>query len=212
MITASGSVSRTAASPAALLRRIAGRRCRVGADRRDVHDVGRCRRPAPLRRRRAAPKAWTASKLWRPRFGEDGDEVDDRVGAVDGAIDRPAIAQIGLDRLHPADHAERLEMAGEIGPAHRGADAPAALQQRPHDMAADEPEPPKTVTSPLSASVIAMILPLSTRAPRRPPSHIGCRLRRPAGCAQPTDRKRMPDGSVRNHYEDRSGALTCVCD
>ena len=71
-------------------------------------------------------------------LGEDGDEVDDRVGAVDGAVDRPAVAEIGLDRLDPADHAERLEMAGEIGPADGGAHAPAALQERADDMAAEE--------------------------------------------------------------------------
>ena len=44
------------------------------------------------------PKACTASKVWRPAFGQDADEVDDRVGALDRAVDRPAIAQIRLDR------------------------------------------------------------------------------------------------------------------
>ena len=42
-------------------------------------------------------------------LGEDADEIDHRVGALDGAVDRPAIAEIGLHRLDPADHAERLE-------------------------------------------------------------------------------------------------------
>jgi hypothetical protein len=48
---------------------------------------------------------------------QDADEVDDVVGAFDGAVDRPAHAQVGLDRLDLADIAERLQMAGEIGPA-----------------------------------------------------------------------------------------------
>ena len=74
-------------------------------------------------------------------FRENTDEIDDGVGALDGAVDRPAIAQIGLHRHDLADRAERLHMAGEIGSAHRDADAPAALRQRTDRMAADETGP-----------------------------------------------------------------------
>ena len=69
---------------------------------------------------------------------QDGDQIDDMVGALHGAVDRPAHAHIGLHRLDLADIAERLQMAGEIGPAHGDPDAVAALGQRPHDMAADK--------------------------------------------------------------------------
>ena len=72
------------------------------------------------------------------RLGQDADEIDHRVGAFDRAVDRPAIAEIRLDRLDLPDHAERLQVAGEIGTAHRHADAVAALRQRLHDIAADE--------------------------------------------------------------------------
>ena len=37
-----------------------------------------------------------------------------------------------------ADPAERLQVAGEVRPAHRDADAVAALGQRPHHVAAEE--------------------------------------------------------------------------
>ena len=85
-----------------------------------------------------APKRMHRIETLAAGFGEDGDEIDDRVGVGDGAVDRPAVAEVGLDRLDPADHAERLEVAGKIGPADRGADAPAALQERADDMAAEE--------------------------------------------------------------------------
>ena len=69
---------------------------------------------------------------------QDGDQIDDVVGALHGAVDRPAHAHIGLHRLDLADIAERLQMAGEIGPAAGDPDAVAALGQRPHDVAADK--------------------------------------------------------------------------
>ena len=96
--------------------------------------------PAVARRlgNRAGTEGMDRIEALAPALGEDADEVDDGIGAVDGAIDRPAVADIGLDRLDPADRAERLEMAGEIRPADRGADAPAALQQRADHMTADE--------------------------------------------------------------------------
>ena len=74
-------------------------------------------------------------------FVQDADEVHDRIRILDRAVDRPAIAQIGLDRHDLADRAERLQMAGEIGPADRDAHAPAVPRQRAHRMAADESGP-----------------------------------------------------------------------
>ena len=130
-------------------------------------------------------------------IAEDGDEVDHGIGADDGAVDRPAIAQVGLHRLNPADLAERLQVTGEIGAANRGAHAPAALEKRPHDVAAEKPGAAEDGDQSAlgdgdrhDASAI-----VSARS-GRPPSHIGCRRSRPDGRARLTDRKRMPDGSV----------------
>ena len=61
-----------------------------------------------------------------------------KIASIDGAIDRPAIAEVRLHRLHPADHAERLEEACKVGAAHRGTNPPAPFQQRPNDMATDK--------------------------------------------------------------------------
>ncbi|BCG76780.1 hypothetical protein MesoLj113b_03220 [Mesorhizobium sp. 113-3-3] len=74
---------------------------------------------------------------------QDGDEIDDMVGALHGAVDRPAHAHIGLHRLDLADIAERLQMAGKVGPPAGDPDAVAALGQRAHDMAADKARPAK---------------------------------------------------------------------
>ena len=73
-----------------------------------------------------------------PAFVQDADEVDDVVGALDGALDRPAHAQIGLHRLDLPDIAERLEVAGEVGAAAGGADAVAAHGKGTYDVPADE--------------------------------------------------------------------------
>ena len=48
------------------------------------------------------------------------------------------IAQIGLHGVDLADPAKRLQMPGQLGPAHRYADAVAALGQRAHHMAAEK--------------------------------------------------------------------------
>ena len=63
------------------------------------------------------------------------------LGAVDGAIDRAAVAQVRLDEGDLADIAERLQEAGEIGTAHGDADAIAALGERPDDMPPTKPRP-----------------------------------------------------------------------
>ena len=69
------------------------------------------------------------------------------VGALHGAVDRPADAQIGLHRLDLADIAERLKVAGKFGPARRDPYLVAALCQRPTTCRPRKPDPPNTVTS-----------------------------------------------------------------
>ena len=69
---------------------------------------------------------------------QDADQVDDDVGVAHRGLDRAGVPHIGLHRMDLADPAERLQVAGEIGPAHRDADAVVALGQRPHQVAAEE--------------------------------------------------------------------------
>ena len=69
---------------------------------------------------------------------QDADEIDDDVASCDGGLDRGRIAQVRLHGMDLPDAAERLQMAGEIGPPHRDADAEIAPRQRAHDMAPEE--------------------------------------------------------------------------
>ncbi len=69
---------------------------------------------------------------------QDAGEVDHHVGVARRGLDRARIAHVGLHGVDLADAAERLQMAGEIGPAHRDADAVVAFRQRAHQMAAEE--------------------------------------------------------------------------
>ena len=66
------------------------------------------------------------------------DTVDDVVGALDGAVDGLAIAQVRLDVGDLANAADRLQEAGKIRAAHGDADAVAAARQRAHHMTPDE--------------------------------------------------------------------------
>ena len=102
----------------------------VGADRRDVHDVGDAGRPRRLADG-ARPEGLHRVKGLAARLGQDADEVHHGVGALHRAVDRPAIAQVRLDRLDLPDRAERLQMAGKVRPAHADADAMAALAPAP---------------------------------------------------------------------------------
>jgi hypothetical protein len=116
---------------------VARRRIQIGADRRDVgemRDAGGARRLGDGAGAEDVKRVETLASGLR----DHRDEVDDRIGALDGAVDRPAVAEIGLDRVDPAHAAARLEMAGEIGPADGGTDTPAALQEGAHEMAAEE--------------------------------------------------------------------------
>ena len=60
------------------------------------------------------------------------------VGVARRGLDRGRVAQIGLHGVDLPDAAERLQVAGELRPAHRHADAVAALGQRAHHVAAEE--------------------------------------------------------------------------
>jgi hypothetical protein len=95
----------------------------------------------------SAPKACTASNFCRPALEQDADKIDHHVGVARGRFDGGRIAHIGLHGVDLADPSERLQVAGKFGPAHRDANAVAELGQRAYDMAAEESEPPKTVTS-----------------------------------------------------------------
>jgi len=116
---------------------VGGRRFRIGADRRDVDQTPD---PGSAGRLGDGTRAEDVDgiKPLATGFGEHRDEIDDGVRPFDRPVDRPAIAKIGLNWLDPADHAERLEVTGEIGSADGGANPPAALQERAHDMTADE--------------------------------------------------------------------------
>ena len=70
--------------------------------------------------------------------GEDADEVDNRVGALDGGGDGVGVAHVGLDGVDLADVAHRLEVARKVGAAHGGADAPTGTSERSHCVAADK--------------------------------------------------------------------------
>ena len=74
-----------------------------------------------------------------PRLGENADQVHHRIGALDSTAHAVGKAHVGLHGMDLADRPHRLQMPGKIGPAHRGADAPAVGRQRPHGMPADEP-------------------------------------------------------------------------
>ena len=69
---------------------------------------------------------------------QDADQVDQDVGAARRGLDRARVAQVRLHRVDLADPAERLQVAGELGPPHRDADAVAALAERADHVAAEE--------------------------------------------------------------------------
>ena len=69
---------------------------------------------------------------------QDADQVDDDVGVAHGRFDGTGVPHIGLDGVDLPDPAERLQVPGEVRPAHRDADAVVALGQRPDQVAAEE--------------------------------------------------------------------------
>ena len=87
---------------------------------------------------RAAPSAWTASKVWRPRSAQDADKVHHRVGIGNGGRDGGVVADIGLDGHDLADIADGLEEACKVRAAHGNAYPPAAARKILHQVAPDE--------------------------------------------------------------------------
>ena len=69
---------------------------------------------------------------------QDADQIDQHLGVARRGFHRGGVAQIGLHRVDLADAAERLQMEGEVGPAHRHPDAVVALGQRAHHVAAEK--------------------------------------------------------------------------
>jgi len=69
---------------------------------------------------------------------QDADQIHHHLGAAGGGLDRFGVAQVRLNGVDLADAAERLQVPGEVGPAHRHADAVAALAQGADEMAADK--------------------------------------------------------------------------
>ncbi len=81
---------------------------------------------------------------------EDAGQVDGRVGALERLPDLVAVTDIAAHQLDLSDTSHGRQEIGARRPAHRHADAIAGLGQRAHDIAAQKPEPPKTVTTGLT--------------------------------------------------------------
>ena len=115
---------------AAVLRRRIG----IGADGADMDEPGAL--GAGRLCNGAGTKVLNRSHVVAAAGVEGAGQVDHRIGAQHGPVDRPADAYIGLDRLDLAEVAKRLEMLGKVGSAAGHQNAVAALGKRPHDMAA----------------------------------------------------------------------------
>ena len=109
----------------------------IRADRRDLHHPLRAGRLGgigdPARRIRLDDVEFLLARLV-----EDADEIDDGAGAGHRAFDRLPVADVGLNGMDLPHRPQRLQMAGQIGPAHGGAHAVAALGQRADHIAPDE--------------------------------------------------------------------------
>ena len=66
------------------------------------------------------------------------DEIDHDRGAVHGARNRFGVAEVGLHRLHLPHIAQRPQMPGEVGAAHRHADAVTLVGEQLHQLGADK--------------------------------------------------------------------------
>ncbi len=69
---------------------------------------------------------------------EDADQIDDGIGACDGARDRGAIPHIGGDGCHLPDDARGLQEQRLVRTAHRHPHRPVVTGQIRHHVAADE--------------------------------------------------------------------------
>ncbi len=108
----------------------------VGADSRDVDERragGACRA-----RHGFGARGHHRIEALAAVLEQDADQIDDDIGVVHRRRDRIRITQIGLHGVDLADAAHRLQMEGEIGAAHRDADAVAAVGERAHHVAAEK--------------------------------------------------------------------------
>ena len=71
-------------------------------------------------------------------FEQNSDKIDHDRGIARRGHHRIRITQVGLHGMDLADAAERLKVPGQVGAAHRDADAITALRQRAHDIAAEK--------------------------------------------------------------------------
>ena len=69
---------------------------------------------------------------------QDADQIDQDLGVARRGFHRGGMAQIGLHGMDLADAAERLQVEGEVGAAHRHPDAIVALGQGAHNVAAEK--------------------------------------------------------------------------
>ena len=101
--------------------RIVRRRILVGADGRDMDEA----RADGLGRERHLLRALGLDGIeaLAAALEQDADQIDDDVGVAHRRRDRLRIAQIGLHRMDLADPAHRPQMAAQLRPAHRDADA-----------------------------------------------------------------------------------------
>ena len=117
----------------ALGARIVGGGLGVRPDGRDMHEPG-CAGSLGGLGHQGRPFGLHGVEALLATFKQDAHEVHDRIGALHGALDGPAIAQIGLHGVHLPDGAHRLDVAGKVRPAHRNAHAIAFLGQFAHHI------------------------------------------------------------------------------
>ena len=72
------------------------------------------------------------------RFGEDTDQIDDDLRALDGARNRGLVGQRHGERHDLPDPAHRPEIVGHRRVAHRDPDHVAVRRQATDDIAAEE--------------------------------------------------------------------------
>ena len=72
---------------------------------------------------------------------QDADEIDDRVSALDRALNRRAMADIRLEQLDLADRAHRAQELRVMRTTDSGSDTPAALGELTDDIAPDKAGP-----------------------------------------------------------------------
>ena len=77
-------------------------------------------------------------KALPPALEQKADQIDQHVGVARRGFHRWRVAEIGLHRMDLADAAERLQMVGQIGPAHRYPDKVVPLGQSTHHVAAEK--------------------------------------------------------------------------